>query len=392
MVNSLQPHNYAPLESTLPSYEKVSSVVDMVEKYKPSTPVYCLHPKSIAANAQEFLHAFDGHVLYAVKCNPLPRVVQILHQQGITHYDTASLAEVDLIQSLYSDSTCYFMHPIKSRESIATAYARGVRHFVLDHPDELRKIGESIDIKDIVTYVRITPPTTTAVFDFSKKFGANITTAISLLKAIAEQGGKPALSFHIGSQCLDPEMFVKVMYNVKDILAASGVRIHALDVGGGFPAQYCDIVVPPLSTYFAKIKEGLSIVSLPPETPILCEPGRGLVATGMSLVMQVLLRKGDAIYINDSIYGSLSEVYFGKLSLPLKLIRLKGNKPSETMDNFTVYGLTCDSVDVLPTYFRLPSDVKEGDWIEMRQIGAYSNCLRSAFNGFYPQNFVEVVG
>jgi ornithine decarboxylase len=107
-------------------------------------------------------------------------------------------------------------------------------------------------------------------------------------------------------------------------------------------------------------------------------------------VIQVQLRKRDAIYINDSVYGSFSEVWTGKLGVPARLLRLEGAPPSTLKRNFTVYGCTCDSVDVLPIQFHLPEDVREGDWVVVEMIGSYSNAIASRFNGFYPDTYVVI--
>ena len=109
----------------------------------------------------------------------------------------------------------------------------------------------------------------------------------------------------------------------------------------------------------------------------------------MSLVTQVLLRKGDQVYINDGIYGSLSEMVTARVQMPVRAVRLKGPLSSTGAD-FTVAGPTCDSIDVLPFTFHLPDDLDEGDWIEIGQVGAYGNALRTSFNGFYPDTFVEI--
>ena len=109
----------------------------------------------------------------------------------------------------------------------------------------------------------------------------------------------------------------------------------------------------------------------------------------MSLVVQVQLRKDAAIYINDGIYHSLSETVTGGLSYPVRLIR-DGEAAASEMRNYTVFGPTCDSTDVLPAPFSLPTDVREGDWIEISEIGAYSNALVTRFNGISPNLFVLV--
>ncbi|MGY8995572.1 MAG: hypothetical protein ACKVH7_03940, partial [Alphaproteobacteria bacterium] len=94
-------------------------------------------------------------------------------------------------------------------------------------------------------------------------------------------------------------------------------------------------------------------------------------------------------YINDGIYGSLSEMVTAQVQMPVRAVRLKGPM-SETGADFKMSGPTCDSIDILPFTFHLPEDINEGDWIEIGQVGAYGNALRTNFNGFYPDTFVEV--
>ncbi len=101
------------------------------------------------------------------------------------------------------------------------------------------------------------------------------------------------------------------------------------------------------------------------------------------------LRKGEGLYINDGIYGSLSEMAQVDLRMPARVIRLDGEASDRTLP-FTLNGPTCDSLDVLPATFDLAEDVREGDWIEIDQVGAYSFALATRFNGFYPETFVEV--
>ncbi len=71
--------------------------------------------------------------------------------------------------------------------------------------------------------------------------------------------------------------------------------------------------------------------------------------------------------------------------------RRDGSGPGRTtLAAFKVCGATCDSVDILSRPFYLPQYVDTGDWIEIGHIGAYSLALRTRFNGFYPDTFVEV--
>ncbi|HTH15969.1 MAG TPA: type III PLP-dependent enzyme, partial [Magnetospirillum sp.] len=138
------------------------------------------------------------------------------------------------------------------------------------------------------------------------------------------------------------------------------------------------------------IGRGLDRLALPPYTEIWCEPGRALVAPALSLVVQVEARRGLALYINDGIYGSLSDAGVPGFRFPCRLIRA-GEPPaaSETVP-FFFFGPTCDSADRMKGPFMLPADAREGDWIEIGQLGAYGACLRTAFNGFDQAVMVEV--
>jgi ornithine decarboxylase len=149
------------------------------------------------------------------------------------------------------------------------------------------------------------------------------------------------------------------------------------------------VQAPPLEAFVEEVARGIRALGLRNDCVIMCEPGRALVADGMSLIVQVQLRKGDQLYVNDGLYGGLSETKVAGIQLPVAAIRLKGPF-SVRSASFTVNGPTCDSVDVLPHPFVLPDDIAEGDWIEIGQLGAYSNANATHFNGFHADTFVEV--
>lgn len=366
--------------------------IRMVAKaLQPSYPVYCLRPQLLADTARRFISMFPGTVLYAVKCNPHPLVLDVLYRAGIRHFDTASLPEIAQICETYTDAHAYFMHPVKGRAVIQSAYTvYGIRHFVVDHESELTKVLDETGGKDLVIIVRLGTPTSSQVlYDLSAKFGAAPPEAAALMRAAHEQGCKVGLSFHVGSQCSDPSSYGTALGLVGETIDLAGVAPICLDVGGGFPAAYANQSVPPLEDYMAEIRTGLKALALSPTVDIFAEPGRAIVADACSLLVQVQLRKDDRLYINDGIYGSLSEMMQVDIRQPTRIIRLSGDV-SEAMQAFKLNGPTCDSMDVLPGTFDLPVDVREGDWIEIDQVGAYSNALATRFNGFYPETFVEV--
>lgn len=362
----------------------------VAEAIEPSYPVYCLSPSKIEETAKHFLKSFPGRVLYAVKCNPHPRVLQALYDAGVRHFDTASLPEIAQISESHPDAQLYFMHPVKSRTVTRTAFdVYGVRDYVIDHQAELEKLVDVASSESVNVFVRLKTPETKALYNLAAKFGASPEAAIALLKNVKKEGFRTGLSFHVGSQCLAPQAFGVALNLAGFVLSRAGVDIHYLDVGGGFPANYPGQGAAPLEAYFKAIKRGVKTLGLRNDCVLMCEPGRALVADGCSLLVQVLLRKENELYINDGIYGSLSELVLAKMQLPARLIRLDG-EPSQTFRAFKVYGPTCDSFDVLPHPFLLPDDVREDDWIEIGQIGAYSNAAATKFNGFSAETLVEV--
>jgi ornithine decarboxylase len=358
---------------------------------EPGYPVFCLRPRVLEAAARRFMNLFPGTVLYAVKCNPHPLVLDVLSRAGIRHFDTASLPEIAQIRETYPRAQAYFMHPVKGRAVIKNAYAvYGIRHFVVDHMSELDKVLAETGGEDLVIIVRLhTPPVQAALYHLAAKFGAEPDEAAALLRAAKARGCETGLAFHVGSQCTDPTVYRKALRLVGEVIERAGVEPALIDVGGGFPAAYLDTRVPPLEAYMDEIRAGLKEIALKPTVEVFAEPGRALVADACSLLAQVQLRKDDRLYINDGIYGSLSELSQVDLRVPARLIRVGGGVSEETRP-FVLNGPTCDSLDVLPAAFDLPADAREGDWIEIDQLGAYSYALATRFNGFHPETFVEV--
>jgi len=369
-----------------------ADVPAMLKALTPSYPVFCLRPHVIAATARRFLELFPGRVLYAVKCNPHLRVLKALYDSGIRHFDTASLPEIALVREAFPDAGAYFMHPVKGRAVIHTAdRVYGIDTFVVDHIDELLKVlDETGGGEGLTIVVRIkTPPVEGTFYHLAAKFGAEPADAAHLLKEARSRGCQVGLCFHVGSQCTHPGAYRDALKLVGEVLEEAKVPIQMLDIGGGFPAQYLGSNIPPLEDFIREIEAGVADLKLRRDCVLMCEPGRALVADGISLVVQVLLRKDNQLYVNDGIYGSLSETVTAGLKLPARVVRLKG-EPSSEMQSFILNGPTCDSLDVVPTTFDLPVDVAEGDWIEIDRVGAYSSALASRFNGFYPETLVLV--
>ncbi len=369
------------------------SAAAMVRTWRPTRPVYCLYPRLLAAAARRFVAGFPGQVLFAVKANPEPRVLQELHGAGVRHFDTASLGEIALVRSLVPDAECYFMAPSKLVGAAETAYRDyRVRHFVADHESEVARLI-AVTGADATIHIRMKAHSKESIYELSSKFGVEEGEAAALLRQVAAAGRRPGLAFNVGSMCLHPDAYRRAIAAAGKVVAGSGVEIASLDVGGGFPASYPGLEVPPPEDFFAAIAEAVAAAGLPADCQLLCEPGRALVAEGQSLVVQVILVKGDQAFLNDGIYGSLSEPGWSgrKVTFPVMAIRPEGPFANESRE-FAIAGPTCDTGDVLPVRFALPADIGVGDWIEIGRLGAYSNAMRSHFNGFYPDDWARIEG
>jgi ornithine decarboxylase len=363
----------------------------MVQTLRPSEPLHCIRPDVISAAAQSFTAAFNGDVLYAVKCNPEPAVLRALWEGGIRHFDCASISEVTLVRRLFPGAQIHFMHPVKSRPAIREAWVlHGVRDFVLDSFGELEKINQEITTEAgrLGLFVRIALPETGAVINLSKKFGADFQTAVELLRAARPLAGRLGVAFHAGSQCLDPLAWRDAIALAGEVIRAAGVHVDVMDVGGGFPAAYPDMDPPPLGAFMAEIDAAYDRLDMP-GLKLWAEPGRALVAGGGSVVVQVQLRREGMLYINDGVYGALADAGALKFRFPTRLLRA-GHSAGAPDAAFGFFGPSCDSLDVMNGPFILPDDVAEGDWIEIGQLGAYGTCLRTAFNGFDRAALVEV--
>jgi ornithine decarboxylase len=357
----------------------------------PSYPVYCLRPHVLRRAARRFVELFPGKTLYAVKCNPHPRVLKALYDGGIRAFDTASLPEIAQVCETWDDADTYFMHPVKPRAAIGMAQrVYGVRVFAVDHANELRKLAEETrGVPGIVAVVRFKTEKSGSLFHLAEKFGAEPDKAAELLREVVRLGMKPGIAFHVGSQCLDPSAYRDAIEVAGKILDAAGVRPACLDIGGGFPAPYLGTNAPSLEAFMAAIGKGLATLDLPDDCEILAEPGRALTAQGCSLLVQVQLRKGERLYINDGVYGSLSEMVAVDLKLPARAIRLDGDVEGQ-FRMFSIAGPTCDGLDMVANACLLPDGIREGDWIEIDRLGAYSNAVATRFNGFHPETFVDV--
>ena len=370
---------------------KFKNVNELVNTLRPEYPVYCIRPESIKTSTEFFKKNFPGKILYAVKTNPNEKVLKTIISNKIKDFDVASINEIKLIQKLKPDANLYFMHTIKSREDISDAYFNsGVRNFALDSKDELLKILESTNgAKDLNLFVRIAISNEHAEIDLSRKFGASSSEALGLIRLCKEHAKKLGISFHVGSQCMHKISFFKAIKEIGNLIKKTKITPDVINVGGGFPSVYPDLNPEPLENYINEIKNALLSLKLSSTPELICEPGRAIVAESGSTIVKVILRKKQKLYINDGTYGTLFDAGVPNFVFPSKMIS-SGRIQSKKLTAFSFFGPTCDSLDYMKGPFLLPNNIKEGDYIELGQLGAYALTFRTKFNGFYSDNIVEV--
>jgi len=371
--------------------QKFESVDKIVDELKPVNPIYCIRKNSINTACNWFNKNFPGKVLYAVKTNPHEEVIKEIKNSGIDKFDIASIEEIKIIKKIVPDAECFYMNTIKSREHIREAYFNyNIKNFALDTKDELLKIIEATEnAQDLNLFVRISISNEHAEIDLSKKFGALSSEVLGLFRLTKAHSAKVGLSFHVGSQCMHPISYTKGIGEMGNIIKKTNIIPDFINIGGGFPTIYPDLRPQSLNNYIFEIKKALNNLKLEKQPVLMCEPGRALVAESGSTIVKVVLRKKQKLYINDGTYGSLFDAGFPNIVFPARMIQ-NGRIISKKLTAFNFYGPTCDSMDYMKGPFILPNNIKENDYIELGQLGAYGITFRTKFNGFFSDQIFEV--
>ena len=360
-----------------------STPFSIVADAAPDLPVWCFRPDRVTAAARWFCENFPGEAFYAVKANPGVHVLDALWNAGIRSFDVASEDEIELIYNRFPGARMAFLHPVKNRRAIARAYHEfGVRIFVTDTMTELTKILEATNYaKDLTIIVRIAVSCDGAALPLAGKFGANADDAAEILREARRFADELGISFHVGSQAMQPTAWATAMADASRIIIAAGVTVDIVDVGGGFPAVYSDSSPAPLEDYAAMVEAAFEDMFVLENADLWCEPGRALVAESESLLTRIEMVKDDAIYLNDGAFGALYDAVHERWEFPMRVIAGDGREVSDWAQ-YTVYGPTCDSADVFPEKVWLPVGLAEGDYIEFGNLGAYGRAMASRFNGF----------
>ena len=367
------------LFDTHPEVSLDFEIVRQAARQKYSRPFLIIDTAIVRGKARRFRAAMPRvRPHYAVKANPDRRVLKVLAQEG-AGFEIASTAELDLLLSLgVPAAEVFYSNPIKSRDSIAYAAARGVEWFVVDSTDEVRRIFETRP--DARLYLRIATPNIGSDWPLSGKFGAGAADAREIVALAAKLGADLAgVTFHVGSQCRNPENWrvaLEKARSVFDAMLKAGLKPRLLNIGGGFPVRHVK-PIPSIEVIGAVVNEGLK--AFPDDVRVIAEPGRYLVSDAGYFVCRVLgtaTRAGKRwMHWDAGLFGGLIETTEG-----LKYrIRTDRSGPDTA---WTVGGPTCDSVDIVLRDEPLPSDLQESDFVYIRNAGAYTTAYASQFNGF----------
>jgi ornithine decarboxylase len=315
---------------------------------------------------------------YAVKANPDPRVLKALIEEG-TGFEIASIAELDLLLSLgVPAKEVFYSNPMKSREYVAYAAGKGVEWFVIDSVEELRKV-HSIKA-DAKLYLRIDTPNIGSDWPLGGKFGAHAAESREIMATAAKlKADLAGVAFHVGSQCRNPENWrvaIEKARTVFDHMARLGLKPRLLDIGGGYPVRHVK-PIPSIEVIGDVVNRALE--AFPPEVRVIAEPGRYMVSDAGYFVCRVVgtaTRAGKRwMYLDAGMFGGIIETTEG-LRYKIRTDRSGPDVP------WTVAGPTCDSIDVVMRDELLPSDLQEGDFVYLRNAGAYTTAYASNFNGF----------
>lgn len=364
--------------------ERFSCAAELIRARAPERPVLCLRPHAAMRAARWFRENFPGALLYAMKANDAAPLLRGLRQAGITDFDVASAAELEQVAAL-DGVRAHIMNPVKPRGLIRAAYAdHGVRTFAFDSEDELDKImDETGRAGDLTLVLRIVCPNTYSEIPLEGKFGVALPQAEPLLKRARKVAARLGLTFHVGSQAMSPEGFGEALRLTARYIGSCGVPIDLVDVGGGFPSRYPGLEPPPLADFVEEIVNAFDRLWVGDGCELWAEPGRALVAEAESVLVRVEARKGSTLYINDGAFGTLFDAAYAKFVFPARAIRPgQGEMVTSAPRQFALYGPTCDSFDYMPGPFALPAGIREGDYIEIGNIGAYGRVMASRFNGF----------
>lgn len=315
---------------------------------------------------------------YAAKANPDPRVLKTLIEEK-AGFEIASTVELDLLLNLgVPASEIYYSNPIKSSAYIKYAATKGVEWYAIDSAEELRKITNIAPTAKM--YLRIDTPNIGSDWPLAGKFGTHLADIREIIHEAARlKADLAGVTFHVGSQCRNPQNWRVGIERAKKVfenMRHNGLNPRLLNIGGGFPVRHTKPI--PSIEVIAEVVNA-EIADLPDDIQIMAEPGRYLVSDSACFVCQVVgtATRNDKrwMYWDAGMFGGMIEITEG-LHYEILTDRSGNNVP------WSIAGPTCDSVDILMQDKMLPQNIQEGDFIYIRNAGAYTTAYASNFNGF----------
>lgn len=357
-------------------------------KYCPAetTPYMALHPGIARHNIITLQHLLPHVQLhYAVKSNPDARLIHHI-DDIVSGYEIASIGEYRRLahQGVAAERILY-SNPVKVPDHIHAAHQAGIAQYAFDSLDEIDKLARWAPGSRV--YLRITVPDCGSSFPLSTKFGVRPSLALRYMQRAQAAGLIPeGITFHVGSQSEQPQAWTQALATagtVIDALAAAGIALQFLDIGGGFPAQY-STSPPDLTAITAAIREGLTR-HIPPTTTIIAEPGRYISADAGVITTSIIARERrhntEWLFLDMGAFQGLIE----PLEVPGWRFPIVTDKPPNTpVQPYVLTGPTCDPYDTIGHDYLLPTDLAIGDKLYLFSTGAYSSVYGSNFNGFEP--------
>jgi ornithine decarboxylase len=366
----------------------VALLRDLFNRRDIATPTLIMSRSAIGRNYRALQEALPRAAIhYAIKPNNHQVIIDEVKNQGGS-FDVCSAGEIDLVEKSGVDpATMIHSHPIKSLPEFDHAVGKGVRLFVVDNPEEVKKLARYTDTKlKIVVRFRINI-NTTAVVNLQYKFGCTVDDVLPLANLIKESGHEfYGLCFHIGSQCIYSKNYVKAIRTAQRLinrLDMAGFDTRLLDIGGGFPVEYVE-PVPPICEFCAPIARALDR-HIRPGIKVISEPGRYIAATPTTLLAGVVgkaLRDGKMwYYLDDGLYSTFSGMLYDHCQYPVITDRTGDHKLS------VLAGPTCDSFDVIYDGLMLPN-LEVGDRVAFAATGAYCAVSGSNFNALRRPEYI----
>ncbi len=345
-------------------------------------PTFFFAPHILDQTARRFQRGFGGLVSYAIKANPDIAVLDTLITAGITAFDVASLTEIRLVRERCSQACLHYHNPVRSKHEIREALRLGVRSFSVDRMSELDKLAQIAGACRLEVSVRMKLPIKGAAYDFGTKFGATPDEAVELLQRVRDLGFTPSMTFHPGTQCKSASAWQRYIDAAAQVSRQAQTPLSRLNVGGGFPSHR-NGQPPDLQAIFDTIRAATAKAFRKQPPKLVCEPGRAMVAEAYALATQI--RAVDArgnIFLNDGIYGGLAEYPVIEATDRITALRPDGQILAGPTSPKTLFGPTCDSLDILHSQHLLPDSLSEGDYLIFHGMGAYSSALSTNFNGY----------